>query len=204
MAACLINITGTSGTVNIRYTLNGNQYFFYPSVEIGDPIYIDDTATDVYYETVDGNAVASSSCITINELVKTCYLFSYAVDTPCFPNPYGSLNSEFAFDQFIIGTTTYEFVNSININPNTSSGKQLTSEFNNVVSNTIAYISSIQTDIMTSGNIKLSFIITMINNSTDIPELRMNNIIDNSKFYIKGVIHEACTIPAPPPSPPIL
>jgi hypothetical protein len=38
----------------------------------------------------------------------------------------------------------------------------------------------------------------MINNSTDVPELRMNNSIDDSKSYLKGVLQVDCSIPAPP------
>ncbi len=75
MASCQINITGSSGSVLIRYT-NGaiiNKI----TADIGDAVYIDDGSTDITYTTLSGDAIAASGCVTINALPFYCILFEW-------------------------------------------------------------------------------------------------------------------------------
>lgn len=95
MAACLITVGGTSGKVRIKYKISGND----KEVEstFGNNVYIEDTATDVTYTVLSGNAVASSSCADIEELPLKYYLLNWQY-LLAFP-PMGQM-----FDAVILGT----------------------------------------------------------------------------------------------------
>lgn len=75
MAACLVTIGGTSGSVELRWMQGSNPNSMV--VHFGDTPYITDTATDVTYTTLTGDATASSGCLTITELESNCYLIAY-------------------------------------------------------------------------------------------------------------------------------
>jgi len=71
MAACLITIGGTSGIIQINYTISSVQY----TIETISPgsFYIEDTAVDVTYTTITGDLTASSGCLTVTNLPVNCY-----------------------------------------------------------------------------------------------------------------------------------
>lgn len=70
MAAALISITGTSGNVLLRYKIGTIQHNV--EADIGN-IYIEDTATNVTYTTLSGNAIASSLVFSITALPFVYY-----------------------------------------------------------------------------------------------------------------------------------
>lgn len=70
MATCLISITGTSGKARVDYKIGSNSYSITSTI---GGFYLEDTATDITYSTIEGDAVASSLCFTITELDYTCY-----------------------------------------------------------------------------------------------------------------------------------
>jgi len=70
MALCLITISGTSGSLELIYTVSGDVNHTY----IGTPgdIGIDDTATSVQAITHTGDLTASSSCSTVTAISPVC------------------------------------------------------------------------------------------------------------------------------------
>lgn len=70
MAACLITIAGTSGEVLINYKISSTSYQIVTGI---GTVYIEDTATNVTYTTLSGDATASSGCLTVTALPSTCY-----------------------------------------------------------------------------------------------------------------------------------
>ncbi len=73
MAACLITITGTTGTLELRFKLSGvDKTIIFNESNL---ITVDDaTVTDVTY-TADGDMVATSGCLTITDEPATCRLW---------------------------------------------------------------------------------------------------------------------------------
>ena len=73
MALCLITISGTSGSLELVYTISGNENHTY----IGSPgtIGIDDTATSVQSITHTGDLTASSLCLTVTNVSPVCKEF---------------------------------------------------------------------------------------------------------------------------------
>lgn len=192
MAACLITIGGTPGVgaARLTYVLDGNNYSLV--AYSGDPIYIDDTATDIKYVLV-GDATVSSLCLTVTEVVNTCYLFSYTVDLSCYPNIYGDGNAQFQFDQLILGSETFTLEN-VNISPVSLTGGNLVSYINSTTPK-VQVVSQTTTSSTDGSQFTNSFILQV--STADVPELRMNNILDGSKSYLKGVLQADCTIPSP-------
>ena len=190
MAACLITVGGTPGlgSARINYTLGSNAYSIY--VWSGDPLYIDDTATDVTYELAE-DATVSSLCLTVTEVIYTCYLFSYTVNLDCYPNIYGDNNAQFQFDQLILGSA-YGF-EKINISPISTSGMTLLNTLGSLTDRVTVGESNITTS-GTGSTYTNSFILRV--STADVPELRMNNILDNSKSYLKGILSGTCVIPS--------
>lgn len=94
MASCVITISGTSGEVLIKYKLSGVNHTM--TGGFGQTIYINDTATDIYWKTVSGDAAAASGCVTITELTYTCYQidwesYNFIQTTPPFSLKFDSV-----------------------------------------------------------------------------------------------------------------
>lgn len=62
MATCLINVTGTSGSVLVRYVLAGEQNDI--TANLGDSFIIPDTATAITFTTLSGDAIAAGAPCT--------------------------------------------------------------------------------------------------------------------------------------------
>jgi hypothetical protein len=105
MAACLITVGGTSGKVRIKYVISGNN----KEVEstFGNNVYIEDTATNVTYTTLSGNATASSGCLTVTELPLKYYIFNWQYLTSIPPS--GQLFDAVLLDDEIIPISTCPF-----------------------------------------------------------------------------------------------
>lgn len=114
MAACLITISGTSGEVVIKYKIGGTDYTIRANI---GTLYIEDTATDVTYTTISGDAIASSGCLTINALPFTCYEIVYGgltainhqYDKLEFDSKTYTLNDGIEFPKNI-----YDFIDEVN------------------------------------------------------------------------------------------
>lgn len=75
MASCEITATGSSGQAILKYKIGTNNYS--TIVNIGDPIYIDDTASDVIFTRISGDIAVSSGCIAVTEVEYVCYIFKW-------------------------------------------------------------------------------------------------------------------------------
>ncbi len=72
MAACLITVSGTSGEVEVKYNIGITPYSVIAGV---GTFYIEDTATDVTYTTLYGDASADSICLIVTNTPFICYKF---------------------------------------------------------------------------------------------------------------------------------
>lgn len=116
MAACLITVAGTSGTLRLDYKIGVDSYSIDTSV---GSFYIEDTATDVTYTTLTGDVTASSLCLTVTELPVTCYKLSWkGLDTYNYRTAeleIGALSfilPEISFPQ--TGTSLADAINNLN------------------------------------------------------------------------------------------
>jgi hypothetical protein len=75
--ACLITVTGTSGSVLIRYTNGANPNTI--TASFGDSVYVPDAVTAATYTNISGDAAASSGCLTMTEAPKQLYQLTWEV-----------------------------------------------------------------------------------------------------------------------------
>jgi hypothetical protein len=153
------------------------------TAQIGDPIYIDDTATEVTYTTESGDAIASSSCLTITELTENCYL----LDWETIGN--GTTSLSYLIEAIVLGTDVLSISPS---NFNSLTLQDLATAINNLDDYRItATAGKVENSSRNSKNV---FLVVKVLGS-DIPELKVNNTTQNHKFYIKGVVSADC-VPA--------
>jgi len=179
MAACLINITGTSGSVFIRYIDSGSVE---RSVVAGlGVIYLDDTGSDYTYTTISGNAVAASGCITITNLPYTYYF----IDWELLRNTQCSCINDYVINALLLDNTVYTIADSFYLGDKKLKVITNINSLNLEIVKASAYkITS--PSIPTVLPIVYSIVVRVI--GTEIPSLRVRNA-DNTRFlYIKGVV----------------
>ena len=181
MAACAITISGTSGYVLVRYTLGTNVYSV--KAYLGDPVFIDDSATDVSYTTLAGDAIASSLCLTITSLPEVCYLFQWAYNTNVIQTIPYTIN-QVEFDSNIYPVTPCDLIDGKNM-----SIYNFIYEFNQLALETI-YVNAYDIDSTTPGQTVISLIFKTI--GTDIPKLRLVNTIAGNDLIMEGVVSGSC------------
>lgn len=170
MASCQINITGASGTVVIRYVIAGTANTI--TADLGDAIYISDTATAITYTNLSGDAIAASGCVTITELVSTCYLFEWQTDR------IGCATGDI-FDAIILGVTTSTITNVSKSASYSSVATSLETLADPLIT---PYAGKVEMG--TNSTAKNSLIITIL--GTDVPTLRINNPMTSFKTYLIG------------------
>lgn len=175
MAACLITVSGTEGVVQLQYNIGVTPYKI--SAGIGT-FYIEDTATDVTYTTLYGDAIASSGCLTVTALPSICYLLNWkGVEAPGY-----------TIDALILGTE----VLSINADfPRAST--ELAASINDLADDRVKVVqySYTYSDPIDPSTFEYGYIIRVI--SDEIPILRARNSDNTAKLYIHGEV-SACTI----------
>lgn len=174
MALGLINVTGTSGSVLIKYKIGIVEHSLI--ADIGDTG-IDTTAIDVTYTTIAGNAIAASLSFTITALSYVYYNFTWK---EIMANNYKVTN-------VLLGTTVYT-ISEVSF-PNTNT--DLITNINSLNNNSLKITDFKNSNFSVLGNITLnntpnnSYIMKVIGD--DVPELKIKNS-DNSGFiYIKGL-----------------
>lgn len=175
MAACLITVSGTSGTVRVDY-LDGVTPGTVTS-GIGT-FYIEDTYTDVTYTTLSGDAIASSGCFTITALPFACYELRWT-----------GLNApDYMIDAVILGADTFtipdvEFPRS-NYN--------LPEAINNLNNESIKLVQLQITNVALAPYEDIySYIFRVV--GPEIPILRVRNADSSGYIYIHGE-PSACSI----------
>lgn len=180
MAACQINVTGTTGSVLIQYTINLNNHKILGY--IGDLIYIDTTSTNITYTNIDGNAIAASGCVTITNLPSTCYSINWETDSN-----YANCKIPKTFTQLKLGASTFTLNADYNKNAAT-----LANNINTLNSSAITALASIGASSIRS-TINNNIIIKVY--GADIPEFKIFNVDGNHNLYIKAEVMGSCTIP---------
>lgn len=182
MAACAITITGTSGSVVIEYYIGTTRHSM--TASFGETIYINDVATTITYTNVDGDAAATSSCITITNLPANYYIIAWETEDSY------TMNIDAIYLDAIEIPLTYA------IDYNTEDWKDLAGAINSLVDPRFRVV---------AGR-KLSSYRHTINNyiivrvlGTQVPWIRTLNVDNDSLLgprddhnsYIKGVISTA-------------
>lgn len=179
MAACLITVSGTSGEVYIKYTLSGNENSITSGI---GTVFIDDSATDITYTTLSGDATAASGCVTITELPITCYLFSWES-----MRPFKTFSDTLQCDAVILGSEVID-INEVDIS-RVKSWKELGSSIQQLgdvrlVPSSGKYTASDRYSINTY------FILKVI--STEVPKLRIKNKYEDHILYIEPTVSGDC------------
>lgn len=181
MASCLITTGGTSGTFRLDYDLGATHVVSY--YNYGDPIYIDDTATDVTYTTLTGDVTAASGCVTITALVQTCYKLSYErLKANNEDDPTSN------FDAIILGATVVPFTDPVS--DRFVYMGFLINQVNYVMADpTLKFTSYKVSDSISDGYGQIDLILQVI--GSEIPELRIESPNGNLS-YIKGTVSADC------------
>lgn len=174
MAACLISITGTSGTIRLNYIIGSTPYTIETSK---GTLYIEDTATSVTYTRLEGDLVASSSCLTVTSLPANCYTIKW-----------NNINaSGYVINAVILGATTIS-IPSTNF-PN--SALDLVSAINDLYNDKVKVVGHKIINSTVPYSYDNSYIFKVL--GTDIPILRLYNATTTTYLYIHGVA-SSCTI----------
>lgn len=166
MASCQIDIIGTSGSVRVTYTVGTTENTL--TANVGEPVYIDDTATNVYFTRLSGDASAYTECIGITELPLTYYMFEWEST---------GIPKNFIFDGLILGddTLTIEDVPYDLIDVS-----KLATSINSIYNYRIKAVSG-KVEIVTPRNTgSIYFQVKVI--GYDIPYLRIRN--EGTPFYL--------------------
>lgn len=169
MAACLITVSGTSGTVRVDYKVGLVDKF------VTSPIgtfYLEDTSTNLTYTTLSGNAIASSSCFTIINLPYNYYKLNWK----------GICTPGYIVHKIILGLTEY-------VIPNTVFPISKDDLINNINDAGIERFKIIAykynyNGIMPVVDQEMSYIARII--GTNIPYIKVRDLDNESSIYIKG------------------
>lgn len=181
MAACLITLGGTNGTIRIDYTLASTPNYIISN--FGDAVYIDDTATDITYTTLTGDVTASSGCVTITDNPKSCYLISY--DRPNITSTYQTL-----FDAIEVGTP--QVFTTASQDSYAAFGTLIYNINTDLDDDNIKVVAYRMQNLINDYN-NISLLVRII--GTDVPLLRIISPAGNYT-YIKGIVQTDCAIPA--------
>lgn len=175
MASCLVTIGGTTGKLKLQFDLGSNKNVLYTSV--GDIVYIPDTATNITYLTLSGDATASSLCATITAFPRNCFKLVWEqVDG-------GTITSH--FDKLIVGSSEYTF--SPELLASSQSILDLSSQINGF--DPILKSMSFKVDYLPGNLLQSTLIISLT--SSDVPELRIKTA-NNNYLYLIGVATPNC------------
>jgi len=184
MAQCQIDIL--SGTVLIRYNLAGTPNEI--QADLGDPVWIDDSATDVTWTPLTTGANASSSCISLTLVPVNCYLYSWEFNRQviaCYNNLASNSISDYEFSDILISSTLYNIENLPYTTPTALGIGDKINLLNNNDFKAVAY-----KDLHTTNKSQLYLIIKVFGNS--IPEIKLTSLIGNHNLYIKGTLSTTC------------
>lgn len=178
MAACLITISGTSGQVTLKYKIAAIPKSL--TTGIGS-IYIEDTATEVTYTTISGDATAASLCLTITNLPYVCYNMAWT----------GLKNTGYKIDRVILGGTSLVIADT-NFPRSDESIISAINALNNDNVKITKYLITNRSAIYTGNEDQViySYIIRIL--GSDIPQFRVKNSTNTGYIYIHGV-SSTCT-----------
>jgi len=173
MATCLVNITGTSGEVLITYTDSGavNRY-----VKAGlGSLYLDDSGSDYIWQTLSGDAVVASGCISFTENATSCYLLTWERLVTA-PNVF--LSTDLKFKSVVLGSSTYNLSTPV---PYPRSCREVGDLINKLNLSNIKAVSFKEV-----SSTKTEYFLVLQVTGADVPFLKIVNSEENHFLYIKG------------------
>ena len=179
MAACIVNITGTSGTLKLNYTLSSVQYSIETGIVPAGTLWIESTATNVTYTTLSGDVIASAGAgcgLTITAAPAVCSLLTW--------NNTISATGYYA-NAIILGTTIIPITDTIW----PSSGGSLVTNINNASNDNVKVIGYKST-----SSSSYSYILRTIGSS--VPQLRVRNADNTGFIYVPAATMASCTVPS--------
>lgn len=177
MAACLVTISGTSGTLKLNYTISSVAY----SIETGiGTLYIESTASanPVTYTTLSGDAIATSSCLTITAAPLVCSTLSWDTNITA---------SGYIANGILIGTSIIPI--SSTAWPGSSSA--LISSINNASDDRVKVVGYKNNNSVSTSS--FSYILKYI--GTSAPQLMVSNSDGTNYIYVPSIL-SSCTIPS--------
>ncbi len=179
MASCLVTTGGTNGTFRLEYDLGATHVTSY--YNYGDPIYIDNSATNITYTTLTGDVTATSGCVTITALAQTCYLLRY--DRPM------SENADYIpeIDAIVLDTTVHSFASPGS--DQVSGLPTLIYNINTGLSDDNIKVMSYYSSVLPDNYIQVSLVVKII--GSEIPSLRIKSP-NNNYSYIIGTVSADC------------
>lgn len=165
---CLINITGTSGEVSIRFRTGIVLHTITSTI---GSFYIDSGALDVTYTTISGDAIASSLCFAVSALPIICYKINWK----------GIMADQYRFDRILFGS---EFLH-LDATP----FPKVENFIESINSKNDSRIKVTQYKIDISSNSSLneySFIVKVFD--SNIPIFRIQNTDNSGRIYLHGEI----------------
>lgn len=185
MAACLVTVSGTSGSVLIQY-VDGSSVSHSIISDITTSLYISDTGSDYTFTTLSGDAIASSGCVTLTEIEINHYILSWEIVRTVPQRSVGQV-----FDAVVIGSTTtpidevsfpydpsldvIKSINALNLPNIKATGYKIVDD----------------TDI----TVPLQYFVILKVTGTDIPYIRISNSDASHNIFLKGV-YTATALPA--------
>jgi len=185
MPSCVVTVTGTTGSVEIRYILTGTAHVM--TGIFGETLYINDAATEITYTNISGNAAASSACVTITNLPSACYIVDWSLlFLDAINGVYGYLNNtNYTFTGVIINNVLSAIAP---INYNTLTPNTLANAINNL-NNYRLKATAVRSIISTNFN---EYFLVLKTIGSFIPEVKINNPSGNHTLYLKGVVSGSC------------
>jgi hypothetical protein len=179
MAACIVNITGTSGTLKLNYTLSSVQYTLETGIVPVGTLWIDSAATNVTYTTLSGDVIASpgAGCsLTITAAPPLCSLLTWDGKVT---------TSGYVANAIIIGSIVVPITETSWPN----SGSMLVNSINNASSDAIKVIGY-----KNNSTTSYSYILRSI--GSNVPQLRVRNADNTGFIYIPAAGMASCTVPS--------
>ncbi len=178
MAAQLLTVSGTSGSVLVQYvdTLSQPHKIV---LDINANTYLDDAAiadTTIYYTTLSGDAIVTSGGLTVVENAKVSYTFLWEAPKSAPPTNYSQ-----SFDGIVLGSdvqsfaeSNYPFDRSLNVLTNLNE-----LGLDNARATAYKIVDGTSTD-----PVKFYAVITTIGLEIDEVRLRVTSVDNESAIYI--------------------
>lgn len=183
MAACLVTVSGTSGSVLIEYIDAGSVKHSIIS-DITTSLYIETGGSAYTYTTLSGDAIASSGCITITALPAKCYIFDWEWSRePMFPYDLGLL-----FTELIVGSTTYTLLECAYPNSGEYSVLNAVNALDVPEVKGVAYKTVYPSDL----TLPVEYFAIIKVKGNEIPYLKIRNQADTHSIFLKGTYTADC------------
>jgi hypothetical protein len=180
MAACIVNITGTSGTLKLNYTLSAVQYSIETGIVPVGTLFIDSAATSVTYTTLSGDVIAAAGAgcaLSITAAPLVCSNLSWDANITA---------SGYVANGILLGSSIIPIAEA----KWPGSGSILIDSINNANDDRVKVIGYKSN----SGSLlSYSYILKYIGASA--PQLMVRNSANTAYIYVPSIL-SSCTVPS--------